>query len=100
MTIKIVLPEGKGPKSSWGTKVFTESGEEIKGVTRVEIDMLPDCMVSAQITVEVSDLENFEGIEGAYRIDQFPPRIVSQALVNIMKRIRRGDPRRQIKRVG
>ena len=90
MTIKIVLPEGKGPKSSWGTKVFTESGSKIEGITRIKIEMLPDCMVSAEITVEVSDLENFEGIEGAYMVDQWPTKKVCGGIERIMKRIRRG----------
>jgi len=59
-------------------------------VTRVEIDILPDCMVSAQITVEVSNIENFEGIEGAYMVEQFPPKKVCCGINRIMKRIRRG----------
>jgi hypothetical protein len=91
MTIKVVLPEGKGPKSSWGTKVFTESGHEIKGVTRINIEMLPDCIVQAQFTVEVSNLENFEGIEGAYRVENFPAKKVCSGIDRIMKRIRRGN---------
>jgi len=100
MTIKVVLPEGGGLKQGMGTKVFTESGHEIENVTGMTVRIMPDEIIEAQMTVYVSNIENFEGIEGAYLLDQFPPKLVSPALENIMKRIRRGDPGRQIKRVG
>ena len=96
----MVLPEGGGLKQGMGTKVFTQSGDEIENVTGITVRIMPDEFIEAQMTVYVSSIENFEGIEGAYMVEQFPPKLVSPALVNIMKRIRRGDPGRQIKRVG
>ncbi|HEY7885571.1 MAG TPA: hypothetical protein VIC08_11570 [Cellvibrionaceae bacterium] len=64
MSIKIVLPEGDGPKTVDGARVFTQDGHEIEGVLRVEMDMLPGCILSAKVTVLVSEIENLEGIEG------------------------------------
>ena len=99
MTIKVVLPEGDGLKQGRGTKVFTESGHEIENVTGMTVRIMPDELIEAQMTVYVSNIENFEGIEGAYMVDQFPPKMVSHAFENIMNRIRRGDSSRQNKRV-
>lgn len=64
MTIKIVLPEGDGVKTGWGTKVFTESGEEIKGITKISISPIElNSIIEATLTVEVSNIENLEGVQ-------------------------------------
>ena len=64
MTIKIVLPEGDGPKATNGIKVFTDSGHEIKNITRIQMDIKPDSIIEATITVAVGEIENLHGIEG------------------------------------
>ena len=72
MTIKIVLPEGKGLKQCQGTRVFTESGHEIEGVSRIKIEIIGDCMLQAEMTVSVSSIENLNGIEGIVVVDRPP----------------------------
>lgn len=50
--VRIVVPPGG---CAYGTKVFTASGEEICGVSRIEIRPLDHAsMVEAEITVVVS----------------------------------------------
>ena len=66
--IKIVLPEGEGPKVSNKVKIYTESGEQIHGVSRIEIDIKPNEIVEAKLTVYVADLENFNGVEACYEV--------------------------------
>jgi len=63
MAIKIVLPEGEGIKSTHGTKVYTQSGEEIKHIERIQIDWCANEVATATITVCVGELINFTGIE-------------------------------------
>jgi hypothetical protein len=63
MSIRIVLPEGKAPRLSRGTKIYTETGEEIKGVTRISLDLDRDRVMTATIEVIVDDIENFD-VEG------------------------------------
>jgi len=91
MTIKIVLPEGEGIKQGQGTKVFTQSGREIEDVTGMTVRIMPDELIEAQMTVYVNSIENFEGIEGAYRVENLPAKKVCGGLDKIMKRIRRGN---------
>lgn len=64
MTIKIVLPEGEGVKSAMGIRVYTDSGHEIEGITRIQCDWRANEILEATITVEVSEIENLDGIEG------------------------------------
>lgn len=65
MTIKIVFPEGEPVKLGRGTKVFTDSGEEIHGITCIEIQPIEmDKPITAHITCYVSEIENLHGIEG------------------------------------
>lgn len=64
MSVRIVLPDGKGPKAAMGTKVYTDSGMEIERVSRIQIDILPDSILEATITVPISEIENLEGLEG------------------------------------
>ena len=90
MTIKVVLPEGDGLKAAMGTKVFTESGHEIENVTGMTVRIMPDELIEAQMTVYVRNIENFEGIECAYRVENFPAKKVCGGINRIMKRIRRG----------
>lgn len=68
--IKIVLPTGAGPKTSSGVKVYTESGEEIKHISRIEIDMQPDSVLEAKLTICVADIENLEGLLPQISLDQ------------------------------
>ena len=91
MTIRVVFPEGDGIKQGRGTKVFTESGHEIEDVTDMTVRIMPDELIEAQMTVYVSNIENFEGIEGAYRVENFPAKKVCSGIDRIMKRIRRGN---------
>lgn len=62
MTIKIVLPEGKGVKAVMGTKVFLSTGEEVEHVSRIQCDWGPDDILTATLTVPVDEIHNFEGI--------------------------------------
>jgi hypothetical protein len=63
MTIKIVLPKGIGCKPSIGTRVFTENGDEIEGVCGLSVSFNPGEMITAHIDIEVSSIENLEGVE-------------------------------------
>ena len=91
MTIKVVLPEGDGIKQGRGTKVFTQSGHEIENITGVTVRIMPDELIEAQMTVYVSNIKNFEGIECAYRVENFPAKKVCGGIDRIMRRIRRGQ---------
>ena len=90
MTIKIVLPEGKGLKQCQGTRVFTESGHEIEGVSRIKIEIIGDCMLQAEMTVSVSSIENLDGIEGVLIVDRLSTGKLLSLWARLMHRIRRG----------
>lgn len=62
MTISITLPEGNGFKTGTGTKVHTEDGTEITGISRMTIDVGMDSLITATIEVCVSEIKNAEGI--------------------------------------
>lgn len=66
MTIKIVLPDapGVGGKSPRGTRVFTESGKEITGITGLQINFPLDGLITARMEVLVDQIENLEGLVG------------------------------------
>ena len=64
MSIKIILPEGEGVRSACGTKVYTDSGYEIKDVSRINIDIKPDNIIEATIAVAISKIENLRGLNG------------------------------------
>jgi len=102
MTIKIVLPEGEGPKPCNGTKVYTESGHEIEGVNRIKIDIRSDCILEAEMTVSVSSIENLNGIEGIVVVDRPPSdspcKIRETIRETMMKCIRSGKVYGQNKR--
>ena len=68
MSIKIVLPSGKAPKACRGTKIYTEDGHEIKGVTGCNIEIMPDGVVMARLSVFVEDVENLDEIKGQVTI--------------------------------
>lgn len=87
MTVKIVLPEGGGVKATNGTKVFTESGEEIESVSRIRCDWGVDDILTADITVAVSDIENFAGILPTL-VQGEPPK--DNGRLRTLERIRRG----------
>ena len=70
MSIKIVLPEGDGPRPATGTRVFTDGGTEIQGVMDITVTMSPKKMITAYITVEVSSIENLEGLEAFINTDK------------------------------
>jgi hypothetical protein len=62
MTIKIVLPEGGEARSSMGTRVFTSDGSEIKGVTRIQLDLRAGDYIEATITVAVGEVFGLDGV--------------------------------------
>jgi len=68
MTIKIVLPNGNKARPANGTMVFTEDGREINGISGITVTLMPNEMIMATIDVEVSSIENFEGIEAFVNI--------------------------------
>ena len=90
MTIKIVLPEGEGKRPCQGTRVYTESGEEIEGVNRIKIDIRSDCILEAEMTVSVSSIENLGGIEGVLIVDRLSTGKLLSLWARLMHRIRRG----------
>ena len=90
MTIKIVLPKSDGKKSSNGTQVFTECGIEIKDVSRIKIDILPNCMIEAEITISVESIENLNGIEGIFIPDISAKPSFCGLVLMIIKRFFRG----------
>jgi hypothetical protein len=64
MGIKIVLPKGHGERTGMGTKVFTDEGVEIAGISNIQISLNPNEMMTAVVTVNVSTIENLNGING------------------------------------
>lgn len=66
MTIKIVLPknETSQPAVGYGTKIYTESGEEIQGVVALDIRIRIDEAITATLEVLVSEVENLERLNG------------------------------------
>ena len=104
MTIKIVLPEGEGKRPCQGTRVYTESGEEIKDVVQIKMNMLPDSIIEAEVTVPVSSIENLGGIEGIVVVDRPPSdspcKIRETIRETMMKCIRSGKVYGQNKRAG
>ncbi len=54
--MKIEIIGDNFPKSGHGTKVYTESGEEIRGVTDARLNFEVDGLVTATITVIVTDI--------------------------------------------
>jgi hypothetical protein len=52
--VRIITPEnGIG----WGTKIFTADGQEIPGVTHVQISIETNLMTTAEISVAVGDCD-------------------------------------------
>ena len=66
MTIKIVLPknETSRPIVGHGTKIYTDSGEEIRGVVSCDIRVRIDEVITATLEVLVSEVENLERLKG------------------------------------
>ena len=66
MTIKIVLPknETRLPSTGQGTKIYTDSGEEIQGVVSCDIRVRPNEAITATLEVMVSEVENLERLNG------------------------------------
>lgn len=59
MSVKIVFPNHKGKiGTTTGTKVFLESGEELKDVYSVRMLVEPNDIIRASIEVAVSGVEN------------------------------------------
>jgi hypothetical protein len=66
MTIKIVLPKNETclPSTGQGTKIYTDSGEEIQGVVACDIRIRPNEAITAILEVMVSEVENLERLKG------------------------------------
>jgi len=59
--IDIVFPDGDDVRTAIGTKVFTSSGHEVEGVSRIEIDINGCEILLAKITVPIRkcDVKSF-----------------------------------------
>ena len=70
MTIKIVLPKNDSKHAilGHGTKVYTDSGEEIQGVVALDIRIRRDEAITATLEVLVSEVENLERLKGEITI--------------------------------
>lgn len=67
MGIKIVFPKSENkavPMLSNGTKIYTDDGHEINGVTDLKIHASVNSVVKCVIEVHASEIENLEGVEG------------------------------------
>jgi len=62
MTIKIVLPQGDGVRSCHGTKVYTHEGAEIDNVLGISINLAPNELITATLTIAVSDVVGLDGV--------------------------------------
>lgn len=58
MCIDIVFRDEEGVKTTRGTKVFTQSGTEIEGVSRIEIIADVDCVLMARIDVPINKVNS------------------------------------------
>lgn len=52
--IRIEIPDDGSIQTTNGIKVFTGDGHEIKEVSRIEIDILPNEVLLAKITVPIA----------------------------------------------
>jgi len=62
MTIRIVLPEGNDVRACHGTRVFTADGAEIKNITSIQIDINPNCVIEATLTIAVAEVVGLDGV--------------------------------------
>ena len=42
-------------QAGWGTKVFTASGAEIKEITRIKVEILPNTILRAELEIALMD---------------------------------------------
>lgn len=92
MSIKIILPDGKAPKEGHGTRIFTEDGVEIEGVTRCIIDVEPNDVVTAHLVVNVRDVENLEQVAGHVYIGGiYPDECSHEEAVDRINQLRPSD---------
>lgn len=62
MTVKIILPEVAGESTGVGTRVFNDRGDEISGVSSINISIEPESIVTATMEVYVGSIECMEGV--------------------------------------
>lgn len=73
MGVKIELPKCDGAKTGVGTKVYSDSGSEITGISSIDISIKPDCFITAVIDVELNSVDNMDNIHallGTNTLDQ------------------------------
>tara|TARA_B100000212_G_scaffold75612_1_gene53512 strand:+ start:219 stop:503 length:285 start_codon:yes stop_codon:yes gene_type:complete len=92
MSIKVILPDGKAPKAGHGTRILTEDGTEIKGVTRCIIDIEPNDVVTAHLVVHVREIENLEQVAGHVYIGGiYPEECPHEEAVDRINQLRPSD---------
>ncbi|WP_138436517.1 hypothetical protein [Marinobacter shengliensis] len=85
MSITIVLPSGSSPRTGAGTKIYTEDGHEIKGVTKCTVHITPNGCIAARLDVCVKEVENLEGIEGHVTITNPEDEAVNLFCADVLK---------------
>ena len=59
--IKIVLPSpNDNSRLGYDTKVLNSDGAEIKHIKRIQLDLQPNRLIEAVVTLNISEVENFE----------------------------------------
>ena len=67
--MKIVFNSDSKPLRGFGTKVFTDSGEEIENVTGIKIEVTSDDLVYCQLDVLVTSIEGLENLRAIVELD-------------------------------
>ena len=67
-TIDIKVPDGKGPKGCFGTKVFVSGSSIEVDCTRIQIDMSPDSILEATLTIPVNKC-NMEYLQSRFAFE-------------------------------
>jgi hypothetical protein len=53
--LDVIIPDGEGLRTAWGTKVFTQDGYELKDITSIEVMPLTcDSVLEVRITMPLN----------------------------------------------
>lgn len=69
------------PLSGFGTKVFTDSGEEIENVTGIRIEVTPDNLVYCQLGALVTSIEGLENLRAIVELDKSIIKEISNSVI-------------------
>ena len=68
---KIILPESNGKIKTTNGTVIMVGGVELGGVSRIEIDLNPNEVLEAKITLAIDDVETLDYLNAIISEDNF-----------------------------